>query len=113
MESPFAVTSQILGEQSNAFDDLRIIARDRKGLSSTDKMLLEAAANELETAHRAHLITHIQLIETQQRLIAVNDQLIAARRDIARLQQTAKPVFPSLSLSYSGLLAPMQIGTPL
>lgn len=80
MESPFAITAAIISERANAFDDLRIIARDCKSLSVADRALIESAADELETSQRGHLATYTQLLETQQRLIAANEQLIEMRR---------------------------------
>ena len=76
LESPFSTVNNVLNEQSNGYDDLRIIAKDRGG---KDRELIEAAADELETSQRTLVQTYAQLVETQQRLIAVNDQLLALR----------------------------------
>lgn len=80
MESPFATTSRILAESSNAFDELRIIAGENNKLPPADRAIIRRAADDLESSYRALGLTHLQLIETQQRLIAVNDQLIQARK---------------------------------
>ena len=82
IESPFLTISRVLGEPVNGFDDLRIIARDSRSLSATERGLIEAAADELEFSQRAHMATLAQLLEAQQRLIAVNDRLIAATADL-------------------------------
>ena len=76
LESPFSTVNNVLNEQSNGYDDLRIIAKDRGG---KDRELIEAAADELETSQRTLVQTYAQLVETQQRLIAVNDQLLTLR----------------------------------
>lgn len=107
IESPFAATSEIIAEVSNAFDDVRIIARDRKSLSAADKAHLETAADELETSQKTCVALYMQLLEANQKLIAVNDQLIAARRDNLSLRKgAALPMFPSLRLTISGHLVP-------
>lgn len=62
-----------------ACDVLRIIAGEAP-LSEADKALLRQAADQLEFAQRDLISTYAKLIETQQRLIAVNDQLIAERK---------------------------------
>jgi hypothetical protein len=76
-ESPFVTTSRIINETSNSFDLLRIIAGELKG---QDRESLLTAADELEVIQRAFVLASLDLIETRQRLIAVNDQLIEARR---------------------------------
>lgn len=58
---------------------LRVIASEAR-LSSDDKASLLTAAEQLEFAQRDLIATYAKLIETQQRLIAVNDQLIEARK---------------------------------
>lgn len=79
-ESPFATTSRILSEASNSFDLLRIIAGESNGLRDADRNVMRQAATELESAQYAHLATYRQLLDVQAKLIAVNDQLIAARK---------------------------------
>ena len=76
LESPFSTVNQVLNETSNGYDDLRIIAKDRGG---KDRQLIEAAADELETSQRTLMQTYAQLVETLQKLVAVNDQLLALR----------------------------------
>ena len=76
LESPFSTVNQVLNETSNGYDDLRIIAKDRGGKF---RVLLQAAADELETSQRTLVQTYAQLVETQQKLVAVNDQLLALR----------------------------------
>ena len=80
MESPFQVTHQILTEIPNVVDELRIIAKDGGRLDAPKRELIASAADELETAYKALIQLHAQLIETQRRLIAVNEQLIEARK---------------------------------
>ncbi len=52
MESPFTTTAQIISERPNAFDDLRIIARDQKRLSKAEKALIEGLAKRLYDEER-------------------------------------------------------------
>lgn len=80
IESPFVATSRILAENANSFDELRIIAGENNKLPPADRATIRRAADDLESSYRALGLTHLQLIETQQRLIAVNDQLIQARK---------------------------------
>lgn len=79
MESPFQTVNRVLNEPSNGFDDLRIIARDQKSLTSQERQLIKDAADELETSQKTLIQIYSQLVETQQKLIAVNDQMIAIR----------------------------------
>jgi hypothetical protein len=83
----------IMNEQTNAFDDLRIIARDRKELSVSERGMIEAAANELEESHKAHIITYARLIETQGRLMATNDRLIDVMRELAEIRRPKSPAW--------------------
>lgn len=76
-ESPFATIGRIISEPSNAFDDLRIIAGGPARLDTPAREIIRSAADELEATQRAYRATLEQLVETQRRLIAVNDQLIA------------------------------------
>jgi hypothetical protein len=75
-ESPFTATSKVLNEPTNGYDDLRIIAKDRGGM---DRLLIEAAADELEDTQRSLLQVYAQLVEAQQKLIAANDVILALR----------------------------------
>lgn len=70
---------------SDTFDELRIIAKDARGLASDDRAVIVRAADELEHAWRTLVATQAQLIEQQHRRIAVNEQLITARQRIAYL----------------------------
>lgn len=97
-ESPFVTTSRICSEQSNTFDLVRIIAKDTKGLPESDRDILRSAADELETAYRALISAHQQLSESQQRQIATNEQLIAARK------AAPKPMTPIWTTIFSGPL---------
>jgi hypothetical protein len=81
IESAFVTTNRIINETSNSFDVLRIIAGEMKG---PDRESLLTAADELEMTQRAFVLASIDLVETRQRLIAVNDQLIEARRSPAQ-----------------------------
>lgn len=87
-ESIFAVTSRVLNEPSNSFDVVRIIAKDAK-LNKEDRASLYYAADELEAAQRALIICSHQLIETQARLIAVNDRLIEELKNGKRSEAKA------------------------
>ena len=65
---------------TEALDDLRIIAKDARGLPSEDRAALVRAADELEAAQRALIATNLALIESQARRIALNDVLIDIKR---------------------------------
>ena len=80
--SPFVVTSAILAEHSNAFDELRILAKDEPQLSKESRETIRNAADELEAAQRSLVLCHAELIETRNRLIASNDQMIALRKQL-------------------------------
>lgn len=76
IESPCHTINKLLNESSNGYDDLRIIAKDRGGM---DRALIESAADELETSQRSLVQVYAKLIETQQKLIAANDQILGLR----------------------------------
>jgi hypothetical protein len=88
-ESPFITTNRVISEPSASSDVVRIIAGELRG---EDKKSLLAAADEMEMLHRVLLLTSLELIEARQKLIAVGDQLIAAR----------KAALPSAHYSMSG-----------
>jgi len=72
-----------MAEANNGFDVLRIIAKDTHGLSKDDRASINGAADELETAQRSLVKLHFEYCQLQQRLIAVNEQLIDARKELA------------------------------
>lgn len=78
-------------------DELRIIAKDAP-LASTDRAVLARAAEELDLLQRQLILTNAALIESQQRQIATNEQLIAARK------LAPKPNDPIWIKLYSGPL---------
>ena len=82
IESPFLTVNRVIAEPVNTFDELRIIAHDAKHLSAVDRDAIRRGADELESAQRVLLVTHVQLLETQHQLIAVNDQLIQRTKDL-------------------------------
>lgn len=82
---------------SDTQDELRIIAKDAH-LDTTDRAVLDRAAAELEWFQRALIQTQAALIEAQQRQIATNEQLLAARR------LAPKPNDPIWVKFYSGPL---------
>lgn len=88
-ENAFATTHRILSETSNAYDDLRIIASDVKKLSDLDRDIIRHAADELETAQRTLVHVYRQLMECNAHRIALNEQLIDARK--------VPMVFPSIA----------------
>jgi hypothetical protein len=98
-ESPFTAVARILNEAANGSDTLRIIAKDGAGLSAEDRRNIRAAADELETAQRAHLLTYTQLIETQQKLTAANEALIEANQKLLQTKKPVFPLFPKLQMS--------------
>jgi hypothetical protein len=65
---------------SDIFDELRIIAKDARGLPTTDREVLVRAADELENAYRMLVSTQACLIESQARQIALNDALLGIKR---------------------------------
>lgn len=93
-ESPFMTINKVLTEESNGFDDLRMIAKDQKFLSVQERHLIKSAADELEISQRTLVQVYGQLVETQQKLIAVNDKLIAANRSKASVMS-----FPGLQMT--------------
>lgn len=95
------VVGQLLAENSNTFDVLRIIAGEAK-LSQEDSSTLRVAADELESAQRTLAIVYANLIEAQQRLIATNDRLIELQK------QPRKPVW-RMSTGWIQLQAVMHV----
>jgi hypothetical protein len=73
----------IVTEPSNGFDVLRIIAKDSRDLSKADRVAITSAADELEDAQRRLVHLHFQYCQLQQQLIAVNDRLLDACRELA------------------------------
>lgn len=61
-------------------DDIRIIAKDCHQLGVVQRAILNTAADEYEDLQRKLILTYAQLIETQKKLMAVNDHLIEMRR---------------------------------
>lgn len=83
MESSFSVINRIISEPSNSYDELRIIAKDEKRLSRSDRDCLIDAAENIERLQGALIETSKKLIETEQKLSAVNDQLADANKKIS------------------------------
>jgi hypothetical protein len=79
MESPFVTVSKILSEPSNGLDDLRIIADSGTRLDTPTRELILAAALEMENNQRLLWQMQEKLTETLARMMALNDQLLAAR----------------------------------
>jgi hypothetical protein len=79
--------ARVMNERPNAFDDLRIIARDKRELSATERAMIETAADELEESQKAHILTYAQLIEAQGKLIAVTDRLIDTVKELAEIRR--------------------------
>lgn len=77
---------------------LRIIAKDAR-LESADRVVIQCAADELDQLQRALIVTNTALIESQQRQIATNEQLIEARR------AAPKPNTPIWVTLWSGRIA--------
>jgi hypothetical protein len=80
---------------TDLFDELRIIAQDSSGLAKMDRDTIRRAADEMESLCKMVIQTNEALIRSQWHHIAVNDQLIKARRHIlhlnAELNGKAKP----------------------
>lgn len=66
--------------RDDTFDVLRIIAKDARGLPPSDREVIRSAADELEQVYRALHATQLELLESQARRIATNEQLIEARK---------------------------------
>jgi hypothetical protein len=98
-ESPFTATARILNEASNGFDNLRIIAKDVPGLSAEDRRNIRAAADELESCQKAHLLTYAQLIETQQQLASARELLTETAQKLLQTKKPVFPLFPKLQMS--------------
>lgn len=79
----FEQTHAIVNEAANGFDLLRIIAKDTHGLSKDDRASINGAADELEHAQRALVKLYFEYGQLQQKLIAVTDQLLDVRKEIA------------------------------
>lgn len=65
-------------------DDIRIIAKDCPHLAADQRAILNNAADEYEDLQRKLILLYAQLIETQHKLIAVNDHLLDMRRGSSR-----------------------------
>ncbi len=78
-------------------DELRIIAKDAK-LEHADRAMLAQAASEMEWLQKTLSETQAALIQSQQRQIATNEQLIEARK------AAPKPVDPIWTTVFSGRL---------
>ncbi len=76
-ESPFTTVSRAASEPVNAFDDLRVIAKDGGRIDAFVRDRLNAAADELEQAQLLLISTQRALMESQAARIALNDRLIA------------------------------------
>jgi hypothetical protein len=97
----------VVTEAVNGFDVLRIIAKDSRGLSKDDRASIASAADELEDTYRRLIKVHFEFCQLQQRLIAVNDQLLEARQELAEKRK----VYPSLSLTTGPIpISPWSIG---
>jgi len=91
-ESPFQTVNKVLAETPNHCDLLRIIASEAS-LKPDDKQSLREAADQLEFAQRDLIAVYAKLIETQQHLIAVNDQLIAEKKQkLAKWSYSSGPM---------------------
>lgn len=78
-------------------EELRIIAQDADArLSAIDRQIIARAADEMEHYLRLLIVTQAELIESQQRRIATNDQLMAARKLMP------KPIEPIWITLFSG-----------
>lgn len=80
---------------SDTQEELRIIAKDAP-LAANDRAVLTRAAEELELLQRHLILTNAALIESQQRQIATNEQLLAARKLMP------KPIEPIWITLFSG-----------
>lgn len=65
---------------SDTFEQLRIIASDGGRLDTADRVLIAHAADELENVCRLLLVMQAELIESQQRRLALNERLIELQR---------------------------------
>lgn len=73
-------------------DELRVIAKDGGRLSPMDCQLIARAADELEQASAQVIRTQAQLIEAQQRRLAIAELLLEEKRK-PRLTFTAPPLW--------------------
>lgn len=86
MESPFVTVSKIISEPVNGYDDLRIIANDTNRLDKATRHIIAECADELEMSMRSLLVVHVELIEAQRKIIALNEALLESRRALAKAQ---------------------------
>lgn len=62
---------------SDTFEELRIIAKDARGMDKIDRDVLRRAADELEDTWRKLAATQADLIESQAKRIALTEQIIS------------------------------------
>ena len=95
-ESAFAITSKILNERSDASDLVRIIAKDGH-LNKEERATLNQCADDFEATQKSLVNVYALLVETQQRLIALNERMLEADKMVAK-------TFPGLQMTISGPL---------
>ena len=90
----FVQTQAILAEESLVSDELRIIAKDARGLRSDERQSIRDAAGLMEYMLTNYGLLSFRLSETEQRLIATAERLREAN---ATLQANA--LFPVIVAS--------------
>lgn len=95
-------------QQSDSFDELRIIAKDAVSLPQKDRDIIRSAADEIEGLYRLLSQTQAQLIETQRHEIAVGERLLAAMKReqelVAALRAPKLDLLPLMGSMSSGWL---------
>jgi hypothetical protein len=94
MEPSLEMMQHAFSCTTDMFEELRIIAKDAHGLSSADREVIRHGADELEYCLKLLIATMAELDESNARRIAINEQLIEARRPPA-----PAPKLLSLSIS--------------
>jgi hypothetical protein len=75
MIEPAHITiSNVLNEVTHSYEDLRIIAKDNRDLSASERERISIAADELEFSYRNFAILYAELVEAKARLVAVNER---------------------------------------
>ncbi len=92
----FEMVNATINMPTSVSDELRIIAKDARGMSAQDRDVLRRGAEELELSNRSLALCYAMWLEANQELAAVRD----------RLPKTA-PAIGFYSMSYSTGPQPM------
>lgn len=83
---------------SDTFEELRIIAKDARGMDKIDRDVLRRAADELEDYAKQLVETQARLIESQDRHIALNERLISVKmKELGLVPNTQASIIRSIT----------------